>query len=174
MNRLCTFALAAIALLCLTVSSPPKWALAAQQTAQQSAKTNLEIDLPEVVAEVRAAYDRYNQAVNSNNVAVLDGTFRNDPRTIRYGNAENLYGYKEIEAFRAASRPQAGPPRTLSKTVITTYGRDFAVASTLTHRANAPGKVGRQMQTWVRFPEGWRAVAAHVSTIDVPPADRPQ
>ena len=165
MNRFYTFALTAVALLCLTVFSLPKWALAQQQTAQQSAKTNLEIDLPDVVAEVRAAYDRYNQAVNSNNVAVLDATFRNDPRTIRYGNAENLYGYKEIEAYRTAVRPAAGAPRTLSKTVITTYGRDFAVASTLTHRADAPGKVGRQMQTWVRFSEGWRVVAAHVSVI---------
>ena len=174
MSRFYKFAVTTIALLCLTVSAPPRGALATQQTAQQSAKTNLEIDLPEVVAEVKAAYDRYNQAVNSNNVAVLDETFRNDPRTIRYGNAENLYGYKEIEAFRAATRPAAGPPRTLSKTIITTYGRDFAVASTLTYRANQPGKVGRQMQTWVRFPEGWRVVAASVSTIDLPPGDRPQ
>ena len=174
MNRFYKFALTAVALLCLTVFSPASDALTKQQTVRQSAKTNLEIDLPQVVAEVKAAYDRYNQAVNANNVAVLDASFRNDPRTIRYGNAENLYGYKEIEAYRAAVRPPAGPPRTLSKTVITTYGRDFAVASTLTQRANAPGKVGRQMQTWVRFPEGWRVVAAHVSTIDVPPADRPQ
>src|SRR6266566_3844689 len=173
MGRFYKFALTAMAVLCLTISSPPRGTFAQQQTAQQSAKTNLEIDLPEVVAEVKTAYDRYNQAVNSNNVAILDATFRNDPRTIRYGNAENLYGYKEIEAYRAAVRPPAGPPRTLSKTVITTYGRDFAVASTLTYRSNAPGKVGRQMQTWVRFPEGWRVVAAHVSTIDVPPADRP-
>ena len=143
--------------------------LSAQQPSQQPSapKAGMEIDLPEVVAEVKAAYDRYNEAINLANVAVLDTTFRNDPRTIRYGQAENLYGYKEIEAFRAAARPLV-PPRTLSKTVITTYGRDFAVASTLTHRANAPGRVGRQMQTWVRFPEGWRVVAAHVSTIDEP------
>ena len=172
MNRFYKFALTAFALLCLKVSSPPKWALA-QQTAQQSAKTNLEVDLPDVVAEVRAAYDRYNQAVNSGNIAILNSTFRDDPRTIRYGQAENLYGYKEIEGFRAAARP-LDPPRTLSKTVITTYGRDFAVASTLTRRANDPGRVGRQMQTWVRFPDGWHVVAAHVSTIDVPPGDRPQ
>ena len=79
---------------------------------------------------------------------------------------KNLYGFAEIEAYRARS---TGPgPRRLAKTVITTYGRDFAVASTLTYRAGAPGKVGRQMQTWVRFPEGWRIVAAHVSTIDEP------
>ncbi len=167
MNRFYKIALTAVALLCLTVSSPPKWALA------QSAKTNLEIDLPQVVAEVRAAYDRYNNAVNSGNIATMNSTFSDDPRTIRYGQAENLYGYKQIEGFRAAARP-LDPPRTLSKTVITTYGRDFAVASTLTYRANAPGKVGRQMQTWVRLPEGWRVVAAHVSTIDVPPADRAQ
>jgi hypothetical protein len=141
--------------------------LSAQQPSAPTA--GMEIDLPEVVAEVKVAYDRYNEAIDSNNVAVLDGTFWNDPRTIRYGPAENLYGYKEIEAFRAAVRPQPGaPPRTLQKTVITTFGRDFAVASTLTHRANTPGRVGRQMQTWVRFPDGWRVVAAHVSTIDEP------
>lgn len=142
--------------------------LSAQQPSAASA-TGIEIDLPEVVAEVKEAYDRYNDAINSNTVAILDGTFRNDARTIRYGIGENLYGYKEIEAFRATVRPQAGAaPRVLSKTVITTYGRNFAVASTLTQRANQPGRVGRQMQTWVRFPEGWRIVAAHVSTIDEP------
>jgi len=127
---------------------------------------SMQIDLPDVVAEVKAAFDRYEKAVVTNDTAVLDDTFRDDARTIRYGNAENLYGYKEIETFRAGTR---GPgSRTLSKTVITTYGRDFAVASTLTYRAAAPGKVGRQMQTWVRFPEGWKVVAAHVSTIDEP------
>jgi hypothetical protein len=125
------------------------------------------IDLPDVVAEVKAAYDRYNDAINSGNIIILNSTFRDDPRTIRYGQAENLYGYKGIEGFRAGARP-LDPPRTLSKTVITTYGRDFAVASTLTYRTNQPGRVGRQMQTWVRFPEGWRVVAAHVSTIDEP------
>ncbi len=125
------------------------------------------IDAPDVVAEVKAAYDRYNDAVNAGNIAVLNSTFRNDPRTIRYGGAENQYGYGEIAGFRAAARP-LNPPRTLAKTVITTYGRDFGVASTLTYRANQPGKVGRQMQTWVRFPDGWHVVAAHVSTIDDP------
>jgi hypothetical protein len=139
--------------------------LSAQQLNMPAA--GMEIDLPEIVAEVKAAYDRYNDAINTGNIAVLNGTFRNDPRTIRYGRAENLYGYKEIEGFRAAARA-LDPPRTLSKTMITTYGRDFAVASTLTQRANQPGRVGRQMQTWVRFPEGWRVVAAHVSTIADP------
>jgi Protein of unknown function (DUF3225) len=125
----------------------------------------MEIDLPDVVAEVRAAFDRYEQALVSNDVGALDALFHDDPRTIRYGGGENLYGFHEIEAFRAARSP-AGLARTTSRTVITTYGRDFAVASTLFHRTSTPGKVGRQMQTWVRFGQGWRVVAAHVSLID--------
>jgi Protein of unknown function (DUF3225) len=125
----------------------------------------MEIDLPEVVADVKAAFDRYEKALVSNDVATLDALFHDDARTIRYGGGENLYGYAEIMAFRAA-RPSAGLARTLSKTVISTYGRDFAVASTLYDRPSFPGKIGRQMQTWVRFPEGWRVVAAHVSMID--------
>jgi hypothetical protein len=125
----------------------------------------MEIDLPEVVAEVKAAFDRYEKALVSNDVAALDALFHDDARTIRYGGAENLYGYEEIKSFRAARSP-AGLARSLSKTVISTYGRDYAVASTLFHRTASPGKVGRQMQTWVRFPQGWRVVAAHVSVID--------
>ncbi len=129
----------------------------------------MEVDRPEVVAEVRAAFERYEKALVSNDVEALDALFRADARTIRYGGAENLYGYAEIEAFRAARSP-VGLMRTISKTVITTYGRDFAVASTLFHRDSMPGKVGRQMQTWVRFDEGWRVVAAHVSVIEQPRA----
>jgi ketosteroid isomerase-like protein len=125
----------------------------------------MEIDLPEVVAEVKAAFDRYEKALVSNDVAALDALFHDDARTIRYGGAENLYGYEAIKSFRAARSP-AGLARTLSKTVISTFGRDFAVASTLFHRPTTPGKIGRQMQTWVRFPQGWRIVAAHVSVID--------
>jgi len=125
----------------------------------------MEIDLPEVVAQVRTAFERYEEALVANDVEALDAMFHDDPRTIRYGGAENLYGYKAIEAFRAARSP-AGLARTLSDTVITTYGRDHAVASTLFRRTSTPGKVGRQMQTWVRFPQGWRVVAAHVSLID--------
>jgi hypothetical protein len=124
----------------------------------------MEIDLPEVVAEVRAAFDRYEKALVSNDVEALDALFRDDPRTIRFGGTENLFGYGEIKAFRAARSP-AGLARTLANTVITTYGRDFAIASTLFHRTTMPGKVGRQMQTWVRFPDGWFVVAAHVSVI---------
>jgi hypothetical protein len=128
----------------------------------------MDIDLPDVVAEVKAAFDRYEQALVSNDVATLDALFHDDPRTIRYGGAENLYGYAEITSFRAARSP-VGLARSLSKTVISTYGRDLAVASTLFHRASTPGKIGRQMQTWVRFPGGWRVVAAHVSAIDERP-----
>jgi len=124
----------------------------------------MQIDLPEVVAEVTAAFDSYEKALGENDLATLNSVFRQDPRTIRYGGAENLYGYAEIEAFRVARTPPG--TRTLSKTVITTYGHDFAVASTLFHRATLRGKVGRQMQTWVRFAEGWRVVAATVSVID--------
>ena len=125
----------------------------------------MEIDLPEVVAEVTAAFNRYEKALVSNDVAVLDDVFRVDPRTIRYGAQEILYGHDEIAAFRAARSP-ARVARTISKTVITTYGRDFAVASTLFHRSTLAGKFGRQMQSWVRFPDGWHVVAAHVSVID--------
>jgi Protein of unknown function (DUF3225) len=129
----------------------------------------MQIDLPDVVDEVRAAFERYEKALVTNDIATLDEIFRDDPRTIRYGQAENSYGYREIEAFRAA-RPSAGLARSLSKTVITTFGRDFAMASTLFHRTNAPGKVGRMTQTWVRFEEGWRIVVGHVSVIDEPAA----
>lgn len=127
----------------------------------------VEVDLPDVVAEVSEAFSAYEKALTSNDVAALDMLFRKDSRTLRYGIGENLYGYDAIAAFRAARNP-AGLMRDLSKTVITAYGRDTAVASTLFHRSSAPGRVGRQMQTWVRFAEGWRIVAAHVSLIDAP------
>jgi 1-carboxybiuret hydrolase subunit AtzH-like protein len=127
----------------------------------------LEIDLPDVLAEVGEAFARYEAALVTNDVATLGALFRNDPRTLRYGIGENLYGYDAIQAFRAARSP-AGLMRKTAKTVITAYGRDTAVASTLFYRDSAPGRVGRQMQSWVRFPEGWRIVAAHVSIIDEP------
>jgi Protein of unknown function (DUF3225) len=127
----------------------------------------MDIDLPDVIAEVTAQFERYETALVTNDVAVLDELFRNDPRTLRYGIGENLYGYSEIASFRAARSP-AGLMRRTARTVITTYGRDTAVASTLFYRDSTPGRVGRQMQTWVRCPEGWRIVAAHVSVIDEP------
>jgi hypothetical protein len=128
----------------------------------------MEIDSPDVVAEVTAAFRRYEDALISNDVTALDAMFHHDPRTIRYGAGENLYGHTDIAAFRQARSP-AGLARNLTRTVITTYGRDVAVASTLFRRDSAPGKIGRQMQTWVRFDAGWRVVAAHVSLIDAPP-----
>ena len=127
----------------------------------------MEIDLPEAVAEVRQAFDRYEKALVNNDVPALNELFRDDPRTVRYGAGEILYGYSEIKSFRAARSPVA-LGRTLSKTVITTFGREFAVASTLYERPSAAGKIGRQQQTWVKFPEGWRVVAAHVSLIEPP------
>jgi hypothetical protein len=127
----------------------------------------MQVDLPDVVAEVSEAFARYEKALVTNDVAVLDALFRRDDRTLRYGIAENLYGYDAIMAFRAGRSP-AGLMRRIDKTVITSYGRDTAIASTLFYRDTMPGKVGRQMQTWVRFAEGWRIVAAHVSIIDEP------
>lgn len=127
----------------------------------------MEVDLPDVLAEVTAQFARYEKALVENDVAVLDELFRADPRTLRYGIGENLYGHDAIMAFRAARSP-VGLMRRTAQTVISSYGRDTAVASTLFYRDSLPGKVGRQMQTWVRFPEGWRIVAAHVSIIDEP------
>ena len=127
----------------------------------------MQVDLPEVLAEVTEQFARYEKALVTNDVAVLDELFRNDPRSLRYGVGENLYGYDAITAFRAARSP-IGVGRRTDKTVITTYGRDTAVASTLFYRDSLPGRVGRQMQTWVRSPQGWRIVAAHVSIIDEP------
>jgi hypothetical protein len=129
----------------------------------------MEVDLPEVVAEVREAFDAYEIAIVTNDVDALNRMFRDDSRTVRYGAAENLYGYDAIKSFRVARSP-VGLGRSISQTVITTYGREFATAATLYERPSAPGKIGRQMQTWVKFPEGWRVVAAHVSLID-PPKD---
>lgn len=127
----------------------------------------MEINHPETLAEVEAVFARYEQALVGNDVAVLDELFFASPTTIRYGGAENLYGIDEIRAFRRA-RSAAGLERELDRTVITCYGRDMAVASTLFRRPTAPGKVGRQMQTWMRTDAGWRVVAAHVSVIDEP------
>ena len=123
----------------------------------------MQVDLPDVLAEVTEQFARYEKALVTNDVAVLDDLFRPDSRTLRYGSGENLYGYEAIMAFRAARSP-AGLMRRTAGTVITTYGRDAAVASTLFYRDSAPGRVGRQMQTWIRFAEGWKIVY-HQGTI---------
>ena len=119
------------------------------------------INSPEIVAEVEAAFARYEQALVGNDVAVLDELFWRSETTLRYGATENLYGYDEIKNFRAGRSP-AGLARTLTKIVITTYGRNFATASCEFERN---GKNGRQSQTWMRTPDGWRVVAAHVSML---------
>ena len=123
-----------------------------------------EINLPDVLAEVTAAFARYEVALNENDVAVLDELFWASPHTIRYGITENLYGQDEIAAFRAGRSP-VGLKRSISRTVITTYGRDMATANTLFERESTAGKIGRQSQTWMRTPAGWRVVSAHVSVI---------
>jgi hypothetical protein len=127
----------------------------------------MEVNLPGPHAELTSAFNRYETALTTNDTAALDTLFADGPLTIRYGTAEILYGKDEINAFRAA-RPSVGLARRLGHTVITTYGHDFGTASTLFYRDTAPGKVGRQMQTWVRFSDGWRVVAAHVSVIAEP------
>lgn len=128
---------------------------------------SMKINDPEVHAELSAAFAEYERALTSNDVETLDRLFRDAPETVRYGAGENLYGYAEIAAFRAGRSP-AGLARRLERTVITTYGDCFGTASTLFRREGQPGKVGRQSQSWVRFEEGWRVVAAHVSVIEVP------
>jgi ketosteroid isomerase-like protein len=127
----------------------------------------LPVDLPAVKTEVEAAFAEYERALTGNDVAALDRMFLDRPTTVRFGAGENLFGYAAIAAFRAARSP-AGLARSLERTTITTFGSDFAVASTLFRRASAPGKVGRQMQVWVRTDAGWRVATPHVSIIDDP------
>ncbi|MFJ3459665.1 oxalurate catabolism protein HpxZ [Scandinavium goeteborgense] len=121
------------------------------------------IDRPAVLNDVTAAFYRYEKALTTNDIAVLDELFWDDGRTVRYGATENLYGIAEIRDFRN-TRPGKGLGRLLRHTTITTYGEDMAVASTEFTRENNE-RVGRQMQTWVKFPCGWRIVAAHVSLM---------
>jgi hypothetical protein len=124
----------------------------------------MEINLPDVLAEVTAAFKRYEYALVNNEVDVLDELFWNSPTTLRFGAGENLYGYDAIKAFRAG-RPAVNLARHVDRTTITTYGRDFATTNIEYHRDSAPGKVGRQSQSWVRTPQGWRVVSAHVSNM---------
>jgi hypothetical protein len=126
----------------------------------------LEINIPEVLAEVTAAHARYERALVSNDVATLDELFWNDPLVLRYGTTENLYGYDAIKNFRGARSP-LNLARTVLKTVIVTYGRDFATTNIEFERHGA-ARIGRQSQTWVRTGAGWRVVAAHVSLLATP------
>ena len=125
----------------------------------------MQINLPHVLAEMEVAFARYEDALVNNKVDVLDELFWNSPHTLRYGIGENLYGFEAIQAFRA-SRPSQGLQRTCMNAVITTYGEDFATANTEFQR-DGVARSGRQSQTWMRTPEGWRVVAAHVSLISV-------
>ena len=123
----------------------------------------MQLNLPDVVAEVTRAFERYEKALNENDLAVLNELFWDSPHTVRYGVGEQLYGYDEIKGYRAA-RPTIDLRRKLLKLVITTYGTDFATAS-CEYRRLETGRCGRQMQTWTRFPGGWKVVAAHVSLL---------
>jgi hypothetical protein len=123
--------------------------------------TTPEINIPQVHAEVSAVFARYEEALVTNQRAVLDELFWNSPHTLRYGFSENHYGHADIRAFRA-SLPVQSPPRELLRTVITTYGHDFATAN-VEFRRSGSREIGRQSQTWLRTAEGWRVVAAHVS-----------
>lgn len=121
----------------------------------------MQINIPEIVAEISAIFAQYEKALVGNDVDTLNALFWRDPRVLRYGIAESLYGHEAIAGFRAG-RLVVDLDRDLFNTAITTFGRDYATANT-EYRRKASGKVGRQSQTWVRFPEGWRIVAAHVS-----------
>ena len=123
----------------------------------------MHFNLPDVVEEVKGVFYRYEKALNENDQPVLNELFWNSPHTLRYGIAEQLYGYEAIKGFRAG-RPAIDLRRDLLKVVITTYGRDFATASCEYKRLET-GRIGRQMQTWMRTADGWRVVAAHVSLL---------
>jgi hypothetical protein len=125
----------------------------------------MQVNIPHVLAEVEALFARYEKALVENDVETLEALFDDSALTIRYGIAENLYGMDEVRAFRRNRLP-INLARRLERTQITTYGEDFATASTLFTRDSAPNLIGRQMQTWVRFPDGWKVVAAHVSLIE--------
>jgi hypothetical protein len=123
----------------------------------------MDVNIPEVVAEVTQAFRAYEHALSTNDLNTLEALFWNNPLTLRYGPNGTLVGHEAISSFRRA-RNIKGIERTLRNTMITTFGTDFAVANTESDRS---GIIGRQSQTWVRMPEGWRIVAAHVS--DQPP-----
>lgn len=123
----------------------------------------MQINLPDVLAEVEAVFDEYERALVSNDIDVLDRLFWNHELTLRYGAGENLYGFSAIQAFRQG-RPVANLERTVIRRQVTTFGRDHAVANIEFSRSGS-ARTGRQSQTWVRMPEGWRVVSAHVSLL---------
>ena len=139
------------------------------------AETNHQhINDPEVVAELEALYPQYEKALVTNDAATLTRMFWASPQAMRFGLAENLYGIDEIEAFRKARSP-ANLARTIRRLDIVTFGRNYASITLEFERAvNARTILGRQSQVWVRFPEGWRIVAAHVSQLPAEAAAQPQ
>jgi hypothetical protein len=132
----------------------------------------LEINIPEVVTEVTEAFERYERALVANDVAALDAMFWNNPNTLRFGIAENLYGYEAIAAFRSARSP-INLARQLKNTMIVSYGRNFATANTEFQRVGST-VTGRQSHVWVRTELGWRIAAAHVSLMPAPPREAPR
>jgi hypothetical protein len=122
---------------------------------------SLEINLPEIVAEVTEAHNRYERALSINDLDTIDSLFWNDAQTLRYGPNGTLRGHAAISAFRRA-RNIKGIERNVLNVYVTTFGRDFAVSNTESKRPRTD-RTGRQSQTWVRMPEGWRIVSAHVS-----------
>ena len=122
----------------------------------------MEINIPEVVAEVRAAFLRYQKAVDTQDVATMNELFWTSPFTVRFGPNGTLIGHDAIANYRQTRASGGAAPRALQNTVITTFGRDFAATNTETTRAGKPG-FGRQSQAWVRTAHGWRIAAAHVS-----------
>ncbi len=120
----------------------------------------MQVDDPETRAEVEAAFYTYERALMTDDIAVMDALFRHAPQTVRYGVGEVLYGIDEIREFRKGRG--GSPQRTLGRVEIATYGRDFATANAEFFREGATRR-GRQSQAWVRFPDGWKVVSAHVS-----------
>ena len=121
----------------------------------------MEVNLPEVVAEVRAVFEAYEEALVANDAELLDGAFWSSQLTVRYGVNECLYGAEAIAAWRRTA-PLLPPGRKTGPTMISTFGTDTACVST-EFRNEARPILGRQSQTWVRFPEGWRIVHDHTS-----------
>jgi hypothetical protein len=122
-----------------------------------------EVNAADVVAEVTQAFEHYNCVLDAGDVAAINACFWSSPHTVRFGPSENLFGYDEIAGYRSGQW-KAGPPRILERLAVTALGRDFATTSAVFRRSDAPGR-SRQSQTWARFPEGWRIIAAHVSVL---------
>ena len=142
---------------------------AAEEITLQGIDPMLEINIPEVLAEVTTAFQRYERALVANDVEALDALFWNSSKTLRFGIGENLYGYDAIAAFRS-NRPTIDLTRQLKNTVIVSYGRDFATANTEFQRVGST-LIGRQSHVWLRTDKGWRIAAAHVSLMPVPARD---